>query len=112
MECRVEATGVMTEAEWSTCSDADEMLTFLRGKASQRHLQFFAACCARRTFPLLLENRTDPECAASAHRGLALVERFLEGRVTREDVGETDFGVYDRSADYAVWAVSSAMEAC
>jgi hypothetical protein len=88
------------------------MLTFLRGKASQRHLQLFAAFCARRTIPLLLEDRTDPEWAPSVQRDLAIVERFLEGQATREDVGNLDFGAYDRTGDYAAWAVCSAMEAC
>jgi hypothetical protein len=105
------ATG-MTEAEWATCPEPQKMLAFLRGKASQRQLRLFAAFCARRAIRLLIEDHPDPDWVPSVHRSLAVVEHFLVGRATRDEVSDTDFGAYDRGDDPAAYAVSCAMEAC
>jgi hypothetical protein len=43
----------MNEAEWLACADPDPMLTFLRGKASERKLRLFACACCRSVWGIL-----------------------------------------------------------
>jgi hypothetical protein len=38
----------VTEQEWNECTDRLPMLSFLRGKASDRKLRLFACACCRR----------------------------------------------------------------
>jgi hypothetical protein len=47
----------MTEAEWLACTDPEQMLEFLRGKASERKLRLFAVVCCRRTWSLVEDDR-------------------------------------------------------
>src|SRR5439155_663760 len=37
----------MTEAEWAACAEPGPVLTFLRGRASDRKLRLFACACCR-----------------------------------------------------------------
>ena len=43
----------MTEQEWLAGTDPEPMLTFLRGRASDRKLRLFGWACLRCTWPLL-----------------------------------------------------------
>jgi hypothetical protein len=70
----------MTEVEWGSCTDPQQMLTFLRtkGKTSDRRLRLFACGCCRRIWPLL----ADPRC----REAVEVAERFAEGLGTRKDL--------------------------
>jgi hypothetical protein len=62
----------MTEAEWLACTDPQEMLEFLRGKASERKLRLFAVACCRRLRDLLWD--------AALEDALRVAEAFADNR--------------------------------
>src|SRR5262245_38322332 len=45
----------MTEAEWLTCAEPQQILRFLRGKATERKLRLLACACVRQIWYLLAE---------------------------------------------------------
>ncbi len=67
----------MTEAEWLTSDYPDRMLTFLRGKVTQRKLRLFGIVCCRGTVDEVTDRRYQP--------ALALAERFADGFVTQSE---------------------------
>ncbi len=68
----------MTEQEWLICTDPQEMLGALAGKASDRKLRLCAVACCR------------PFLGPSAHsylvRYLETAERFAEGQANRDEL--------------------------
>jgi hypothetical protein len=67
----------MTEQEWLDSTDLEQILDFLKGKASERKLRLFACACCRR-IPDVLESQPDRE-------GLELTERDVDGLAEKED---------------------------
>jgi hypothetical protein len=65
----------MQEEEWLGCVDLQSMLTFLRGKVSERKLRLFALACCERIDSLL----TDPRSRAA----LTFVESHLGSGLAR-----------------------------
>ena len=67
----------MTEQEWLACTNPDQMLDFLREKASVRKLRLFGCACCRRIWPLLTDDRS--------RQGVEIAERFADGLITELD---------------------------
>lgn len=67
----------MTEDDWLTCGNPDEMLDYLDGKVSDRKLRLFACACCRRVWRLL----SVPAC----RRAVEVAEQFADGLVSPED---------------------------
>jgi hypothetical protein len=77
----------MTKSEWDACTDAEEMLRFLRSKGSDRKLRLYGAACCR----LVWDEIARPESRR-------LLDT-LEGRAD-EDLGEVGIalGFYDNAS--------------
>jgi hypothetical protein len=58
----------MTESEWLACTDPEEMLEFLRGKASDRKLRLSAVACCRHLLGQVSVNPWDQEAVDAAER--------------------------------------------
>lgn len=72
----------MTEEDWSSCSDPQQMVNFLqtRGQPSLRKVRLFTCACVRLAFPRLPDKR-------SRHL-FAMAERHADGLVSREERSE------------------------
>jgi hypothetical protein len=68
----------MTEAEWLAGTEPEQLLAFIRAKASERKLRLFACACCRRIWGLLSDDRS--------RKAVMTVERFADGLVTRQQL--------------------------
>lgn len=87
----------MSEAEWLACTKPHEMVSFLRGKASERKLRLFACASCRRLWHLLTDERS--------RRGVEVAELYADNLATAEqlhDVAiEADAGADDTHGEGA-----------
>lgn len=65
----------MTQAEWLSCDDPEEMLKSLRDRASDRKLRLFAVACCRHLLGQVSVNPWDREAVDVA-------ERYADGEVS------------------------------
>jgi hypothetical protein len=68
----------VTEADYYTCTDTQELLRFLQGRASDRKLRLFAVACLRRVWSLLRDERS--------RQAVEVAERVAEGRASPADL--------------------------
>lgn len=66
------AKRILSEPEWFSSSQPQEMLTFLRGKASERKLRLFGVACCRRIWGEMRDERS--------RRTVEIAEDFAESR--------------------------------
>ena len=69
----------MTKAEWLACTDPEQMLEYLRGKASDRKLRLFGVACCRRMWNLLSNKYS--------RKALTIAERYADDEVSKEKLG-------------------------
>jgi hypothetical protein len=69
----------MTEAEWLACADAEPMLEFLRGKASDRKLRLFATACILSAWDIL--EHDDPHLTQCCRLAVETAERHGDALV-------------------------------
>src|SRR5262249_10623748 len=68
----------MNEQEWLVCDKPNPMLSFLRGKMSDRKLRLFACACCRRIWNLLSDDRSK--------RAVEIAELLVDGLVTMKEL--------------------------
>jgi hypothetical protein len=68
----------MTEAEWLACTDPYSILSYVRGKESDRKWRLFSVACCRRIWHLLTDERS--------RRAVDAFERFTDGCLTEEEL--------------------------
>ncbi len=70
----------MTEAEWLTCNNVQEMNEYVQMIGTQRQLKLFLCACARLMLPVI-ESREDVHENPGARAALYQAEQFADGLV-------------------------------
>jgi hypothetical protein len=70
----------MTEAEWLACDDLERMLTFLRGKLTERQIRLMDCACCRRIWNRL----TDPR----SRHAVEIAEQFADYQASLSELQE------------------------
>jgi hypothetical protein len=70
----------MTEAEWFACAEPATLLTFLRGRGSDRKWRLYACGCCRGAWHLLTDQRS--------RRAVEVAEAFAEGEESTHALAE------------------------
>jgi hypothetical protein len=74
----------MTEQEWLAGTEPDDLLEFVRDRASDRQFRLFMAACCRRFLPLM------PKMPAGdlrlCEKAVDYAERFADGLITRDEL--------------------------
>lgn len=87
----------MTEAEWSACTNAHELLAVVWGRADERSRRLFIVACCRRIDDLLVDERS--------RRAVEVASRRAEGRATEREMAAASAGadavVAECRAEYA-----------
>jgi hypothetical protein len=76
----------VTESEWLTCIDPQEIQRFLQGKVGERTWRLLACACCRRVWHLLADERS--------RLGVEAAERFADGRISREELRAAGWAAY------------------
>jgi hypothetical protein len=76
----------MTEAEWLSCGDPEQMLEFLCGKVSDRKVRLFLIACARSVW--------DKLARPDLRRAVEVAEQFADGEASDEELREQKDAMY------------------
>lgn len=68
----------MTEAQWHTCTNPNEMLGFVEPRAAERKLRLLAVACCRRVWDLVRDERSRAAVEAA--------ERYADGRTGADEL--------------------------
>lgn len=71
---------IRSEQEWFSCGQPQKMLTYLRGKASERKLRLFDVACCRRIWGELRDERS--------RRAIEIAEEYAEGRSDKRTLNQ------------------------
>jgi hypothetical protein len=93
---------MMTEGEWLSSSDPQEMLLTLRGRIGARKLRLFACACCRRAWHLI---------PTQAHRAVEAAERYADGLADAEELYLARMAAENAAEDAVATAVEAAQEA-
>jgi hypothetical protein len=101
----------MTEAEWLAGTQPDDLLEFLRHRASDRQFRLFMCACCRRF--LLLMPRKPAHDLRLCEKCVANGERFAEGLITWEKmaaaIGEMEWANVSHDGYLAAYAARQAI---
>ena len=100
----------MREAEWNVCTDPQEMLEFLRGKASKRKVNLFCVACCWRLQRLLSDY--SKQNLSAVERSADIKPSFGEFTALSDDAMAYADGLSNRAgtpAGYAHWLAAQAV---
>jgi hypothetical protein len=96
----------MNEVEWLACTDPEQMLAFVGGKASDQVRRLFACACCRRVWHLLADERS--------RQAVEVAERFARGHATLEELAAVRHQADQAQADarHAEWSAEADANFC
>jgi hypothetical protein len=80
----LEMSNPMTKKEWLACKEPDDLLEFLRDRASDRQFRLFMCACCRRFLALM--PRKPKHDLRLCEKYVAYGEQFAEGLITWEEM--------------------------
>lgn len=97
----------MTEVEWLECTDPMPMLTFLRGKVSDRKLRLFSVACCYRILRSIRKKHSQQEGEVNSskfHWFIQFAEQYAEGIVDPRTVErhEAYYAYYRTRSDQTI----------
>jgi hypothetical protein len=76
----------MTEEQWLTCTDAGELLAYLRSKKNNRKLRLFGCACYRRIWHLVPDWESSRSATERFYKAVEISEQYADKLVSGKEL--------------------------